>query len=67
MACVQYLVKPAPRQLADNVKTNLAAARAKVEEVARTVELGDKGNLGELIFGPDAKVGLGHRMVLPEA
>jgi len=38
-------------RLAVNVKTNLAAAKTKIEELTRTVELGSKGNLGEILFG----------------
>ena len=40
-------------QLADNVKGNVAAAKAKVEQIARGIDIGDKGTLGDLIFGPD--------------
>jgi len=40
-------------QLADNVKGNVGAAKAKVEEIARGIDIGDKGTLGDLLFGPD--------------
>jgi len=40
-------------QLADNVKGNVAAARTKVEQIARGIDIGEKGTLGDLIFGPD--------------
>merc|ERR1719150_954928 len=40
-------------QLADNVKSNVAAAKAKVEEIARGIDIGEKGTLGDLLFGPD--------------
>ena len=40
-------------QLADNVKENVGAAKAKVEEIARGIDIGDKGTLGDLLFGPD--------------
>ena len=42
-----------PSQLADNVKGNVAAARTKVEQIARGIDIGEKGTLGDLIFGPD--------------
>jgi len=40
-------------QLADNVKGNVAAAKTKVEQIARGIDIGEKGTLGDLIFGPD--------------
>ena len=42
-----------PSQLADNVKGNVAAAKTKVEQIARGIDIGEKGTLGDLIFGPD--------------
>ena len=40
-------------QLADNVKGNVAAAKTKVEQIARGIDIGEKGTLGDLLFGPD--------------
>ena len=35
------------------MKGNVAAARTKVEQIARGIDIGEKGTLGDLIFGPD--------------
>ena len=35
------------------MKSNVAAAKAKVEEIARGIDIGEKGTLGDLLFGPD--------------
>ena len=35
------------------MKGNVGAAKAKVEEIARGIDIGDKGTLGDLLFGPD--------------